>query len=223
MNWLRRHVAEISVLALVLAIGSLSLGLVKTWPAAEWWNVGATVMLAASTLLLTCVAFRALHTWKAPEVRKVAICLFESTNHLEHVARSTCWRCDTAAGIATGRLVSATLSIASLGSGSGTDDLIDRISDQRSNLSEAKSKWEVNIAYATDFLGEKEDEAINKFRNLVEDLVGKMVALEKYLHGLRTGVDKPTNQGTSEYEELEKQLQSASSQVKEYLQEYFRL
>jgi len=223
MNWLRRHVVEISVLALILALGSLSLGVVKTWPTAEWWNVGATVILAASTVFLACAAFRALHAWKAPEVRKVAVCLFESTDHLEQVARTTCWRCDTAAGIATGRLVSATLSFELRGSGSGTDDLIREISGLHGDLSGARSTWEVNIAYATDFLGEKEDEAINKFRNLVEDLAEKMAALEKYLHGVRRGVNKPTKQGTSQYEELREQLKSASSQVKDYLGQHLRL
>jgi len=224
MNWLRRHVAGISVLALIVALGALSLSLLKIWPAEEWWNVGANVILAISTVFLTCAAFQALHAWKAPEARKLAISLYMSTGYLEKVAQATCQSSCVAAGAAA-LIVSGTF--ASGLQEFGADDLPREVSNQRAILSDAKSKWVQEVDIATRFWGEEGNKAIENFRNLLDDLMEKMVVLEEYLFTLRLVVHGLKKQERSQYEGLKEQLeetsdkmQHASTQVSDYLKKY---
>jgi len=229
MNWLRQHNAEIGALALIVALTALFANFVKIWRSAEGWSIVLNALLAFSTVLLACAAFRALHTWKEQEARKLTISLYRSTDYLVEVTRAACRQGELVAKLGL-KVVDETLEFTPELKEFMVDEAPSRVSHALADLLDAKSKWMAEVAVAIASWGDEFEMEVKEFKDLIFGGIQKLEELGHQVPTLRLVIKGLYQQERSQYESLEKELREipdkasdASRRVTKYLEKHFRL
>ena len=229
MNWLRQHIAEVSVLALITALTALYANFVKIWRSAEGWSIVLNALLAFSTVLLTCAAFRGLYTWEKQEARKLAISLYRSTDYLVEVTRAACRQGELVAKLGL-KVVDETLEFTPELKEFMVDEVPSRVSHALADLLDAKSKWMAEVAVATASWGDEFEMEVKEFKDLIFGGIQKLEMLGHQAPALRLVVKGLGQQQRSQYESLGKELRelpdkasAASGRLTKYLEKHLQL